>query len=189
MGSHMRFSRTVPNLSRAFTVVMLWAVLLTVHANACAQTPPLPSWNDGPAKQSIISFVSEVTDNSGAKYVQPEDRIATFDQDGTLWVEHPLYTQAMFALDRIHELAPQHPEWSQREPFKAVLANDLEAMTKFSESDWEVILAVTHTGMSTEAFLGIVKQWLATAKDPRFHRLHTELVYQPMLEVMDYLRQ
>jgi phosphoglycolate phosphatase-like HAD superfamily hydrolase len=184
----MSFSRTVLKLSRAFTVVTLWAVLLTVHANANAQTSPLPSWNDGPAKQAIVSFVKEVTDKSGTKYVEPEDRIATFDQDGTLWVEHPLYTQAMFALDRIHDLAPQHPEWKQREPFKTVLANDFGAMTKFSESDWEAILAVTHTGMTTEAFLEIVKQWIATAKDPRFHRLHTELVYQPMLEVMHYLR-
>jgi phosphoglycolate phosphatase-like HAD superfamily hydrolase len=184
----MGFSRTVLKFSRTFAVVTLWAVLLTFHANANAQTPPLPSWNDGPTKQAIISFVKEVTDKSGTKYVEPEDRIATFDQDGTLWVEHPLYTQAMFALDRIHDLAPQHPEWKQREPFKTVLANDFGAMTKFSESDWEAILAVTHTGMTTEAFLGIVKQWIATAKDPRFHRLHTELVYQPMLEVMDYLR-
>ena len=91
-----------------------------------------------------------MTDKSGTKYVEPQDRIATFDQDGTLWVEHPLYTQAMFALARVHELAPQHPEWKQHEPFKAVLANDRAAMAKFSESDWEVILAATHAGMTTE---------------------------------------
>jgi phosphoglycolate phosphatase-like HAD superfamily hydrolase len=184
----MNFDRKVPKLFRTFAAGMFCAVLLTICASAGADTSSLPSWNDGPAKQAIISFVKDVTDKSGTKYVEPEDRIATFDQDGTLWVEHPLYTQAMFALDRIHELAPHHPEWKQREPFKAVLANDLDAMTKFSESDWEAILAVTHTGMSTEAFLEIVKQWIATARDPRFHRLHRELVYQPMLEVMDYLR-
>ena len=165
---------------------LLCALVSSVYAQPT--TDPLPSWNDGPAKQAIISFVKEVTDKSGAKYVEPEDRIATFDQDGTLWVEHPLYTQAEFALDRVHELAPQHPEWKQQEPFKAVLANDREAMAKFSESDWEVVLAATHAGMTTETFVEIVKQWMATAKDPRFQRLHTELVYQPMLEVMDYLR-
>jgi phosphoserine phosphatase len=168
--------------------VMLFAVVLTIHADANAQPSALSSWNDGPAKQAIASFVKDVTDKSGTKYVEPQDRIATFDQDGTLWVEHPLYAQAMFALARVHELAPQHPEWKQHEPFKAVLANDREAMAKFAESDWEVILAATHTGMTTKAFRERVQQWLATAKDPRFHQPYTALVYQPMLEVMDYLR-
>jgi phosphoglycolate phosphatase-like HAD superfamily hydrolase len=179
----MNFRRR-PKLSGAFGAVMLLA--LTFHANA--QTPQLPSWNDGPAKQAIVAFVKAVTDKSGAKYVEPQDRIATFDQDGTLWVEHPLYTQAMFALTRVHELAPQHPEWKQREPFKAVLTGDRETMAKFTESDWEIILAATHTGMTTQAFQELVKQWLATAKDPRFHQPYTALVYQPMLELMDYLR-
>jgi phosphoglycolate phosphatase-like HAD superfamily hydrolase len=167
----------------ALAVVMV--LMLNLPANA--QTPALASWNDGPAKQAIVSFVKEVTDKSGTKYVEPRDRIATFDQDGTLWVEHPLYTQAMFALARVHELAPQHPEWKQREPFKAVLANDYSAMANFSESDWTLILAATHAGMTTEAFQALVKQWLATAKDERFHQPYTALVYQPMLEVMDYL--
>jgi hypothetical protein len=144
----MKFHRKVPKLSGAFAAVMLFAVAQTVHANANAQTSVLPSWNDGTAKQAIISFVKEVTDKSGGKYVEPKDRIATFDQDGTLWVEHPLYAQATFALDRVHELAPQHPEWKQREPFKAVIANDREAMAKFSESDWVVVLAATHAGMT-----------------------------------------
>ncbi len=184
----MNLHRKVPKLSGAFAAVMLFALVLTVHSNANAQTSVLTSWNDGPATQAIVSFVNKVTDKSGTNYVPPEDRIATFDQDGTLWVEHPLYAQAMFALTRVHELAPQHPEWKQHEPFKAVLTNDREAMAKFSESDWEVILAATHTGMTTEAFQALVKQWLATAKDPRFHQPYTELVYQPMLEVMDFLR-
>jgi phosphoserine phosphatase len=173
----------VPNLICAVTAVVLLALAL---ADASAQ--PLPSWNDGPAKQAIVSFVKEVTDKSGAKYVEPEDRIATFDQDGTLWVEHPLYTQAMFAVTRVHELAPQHLDWKQREPFKAVLTNDREAIAKFAESDWELILAATHTGMTTEVFQQLVKDWLATAKDPRFHQPYTALIYQPMLEVMNYLR-
>ena len=118
----------------------------------------------------------------------PEDRIATFDQDGTLWVEHPLYTQAMFALDRVAALAPEHPEWKDQEPFKAVLAGDREAMAKFSEGDWAKIIAATHAGMTIEEFAAIVQDWLATAKHPRFKRPYTELVYQPMLEVMEYLR-
>jgi phosphoglycolate phosphatase-like HAD superfamily hydrolase len=184
MDSH----RKIPKLPGAFAAVMLFAAALTVHTNANAQTSVLPSWNDGPAKQAIVSFVNKVTDKSSTNYVEPEDRIATFDHDGTLWVEHPLYAQAMFALARVHQLAHQHSEWKQHEPFKAVLTNDREAMAKFSELDWEVILAATHSGMTTEAFQELVKQWLATDKDPRFQRLHTELVYEPMLEVMDYMR-
>jgi hypothetical protein len=123
-----------------------------------------------------------------ALQTEPLDRIVTFDQDGTIGVEHPLYVQATFALARVHDLAPHHPEWKQRDPFKAVLANDRAAMAKFSESDWEIILAATHAGMTTEAFQKLAKQWLATSRDPRFHQPYTALVYQPMLEVMDYLR-
>ena len=170
----------------AFAATMFWTLALNLCANA--QTPPLASWNDGPAKQAILAFVKEVTDTTNTKYVEPQDRVATFDQDGTLWVEHPLYTQATFALARVHELAPQHREWKKRDPFKAVLADDRAAMAKFSESDWEIILAATHAGMTTGAFQQLVKQWLATARDPRFHQPYTALVYQPMLEVMDYLR-
>jgi phosphoserine phosphatase len=129
-----------------------------------------------------------VTTEGGTDFVPPEDRIATFDQDGTLWVEHPLYGQAMFALERVGALAPEHPEWKDQEPFKAVLTGDREAMAKFTEQDWERIIAATHAGMTNDAFQEIVKAWLAKAKDPRFKRPYTELVYQPMLEVMDYLR-
>ncbi|HKD65987.1 MAG TPA: HAD family hydrolase [Candidatus Binataceae bacterium] len=182
----MNFRPKARKLPGAFAAATFSAPALTLYANA--RTPALASWNDGPAKQAIASFIKEVTDTSGTKYVEPLDRIATFDQDGTLWVEHPLYTQATFAIARARDLAPQHPEWQQRDPFKAVLANDLAAMAKFSESDWEIILAATHAGMTTEAFQQLVKQWLATARDPRFHQLYTALVYQPMLEVMDYVR-
>ena len=137
-------------------VALLCGLLLAVRANA--QAPSLPSWNEGSAKHAIIAFVKEVTDGPSPEYVHPEDRVATFDQDGTLWVEHPLYTQAVFALDRVHELAPRHPEWNQREPFNAVLANDPSALAGFSESDWEPIVAATHSGMSTEAFGEIGRQ-------------------------------
>jgi phosphoserine phosphatase len=166
------------------------AVALGVSAwSAQAAEDPLPSWNDGPAKQAIVEFVETVTTEGGADYVAPADRIATFDQDGTLWVEHPLYTQAMFALDRVVELAPQHPEWKTKEPFKAVLAGDREAMAKFSEGDWAELVGATHAGMTTEQFLKIAGDWLAKAKHERFKRPYTELIYQPMLEVMDYLRE
>jgi uncharacterized protein YifE (UPF0438 family) len=170
------------------TVLVLFVVLLGA-TGAQAQRDPLPSWNDGAAKKAIISFVKDTTEKSSPKYVEPKDRIATFDQDGTLWTEHPLYGQAMFALDRLGKLAPQHPEWKETEPFKAVLAGDREAMAKFTEKDWMEIVAVTHAGMGTEEFQTIVKQWITTAKAPRFDRLYTDLVYQPMLEVLKYLRE
>jgi phosphoserine phosphatase len=152
------------------------------------QSDPLPSWNDGPSKAAVLAFVRDTTDKSSSKFVEPADRIATFDQDGTLWTEHPIYGQAAFALARVGEMAPQHPEWKQKEPFKSVLARDNAAMAKFSEADWLQIVAVTHAGMSTEAFQKIVNDWIATAKAPRFDRLYTDLIYQPMLEVMQYLR-
>lgn len=155
-----------------------------------AQMPdhPLASWNEGPAKAALLSFVSATTEPSNKNFVRPEDRVATFDQDGTLWVEHPLYTQAMFALDRLQALAPQHPEWQSQEPFKAVLSNDKAALAHFSEADWAEIIFLTHSGMNQAAFREIAGQWLATAKHPRFQRLYTDVVYQPMIEVLRYLR-
>jgi phosphoglycolate phosphatase-like HAD superfamily hydrolase len=169
--------------------IKLAATLLAVWLVATAQAAdPLPSWNDGQAKQAILNFVEQVTVSSRPTYVPAENRIATFDNDGTLWVEHPLYTQAIFALDRVKTLAPEHPEWKTTEPFKSVLAGDKEGMAKFGEQDWAHIIGATHAGMTTEAFLEIAKQWLTTAKHPRFQRPYTELVYQPMLEVMNYLR-
>ena len=150
---------------------------------------PLPSWNNGAAKKAILAFVKDTTEKSSPKYVDPKDRVATFDQDGTLWTEHPMYGQAMFALDRLGKMAPQHPDWKETEPFKAVLSGDREAMSTFSEKDWMEIIAVTHSGMSNEDFQVLVKAWISTAKAPRFDRLYTDLVYQPMLEVMKYLRE
>jgi phosphoserine phosphatase len=160
-----------------------WAI-----AAAAQSSDPLPSWNDGPARQAIVEFVEAVTEERGADFVPPEDRIATFDQDGTLWVEHPLYAQGMFALERVIKMAPEHPEWKTKEPFQAVLTGDRAAMAKFSEGDWAEIIGATHAGMTTEQFLEIAGDWLAKAKHERFKRPYTELIYQPMLEVMDYLR-
>jgi phosphoglycolate phosphatase-like HAD superfamily hydrolase len=174
-------------LSWSLRAALAIIVALLGMTNARAQDP-LPSWNDGAAKQAIVAFVNATTDKSSPKYVGPADRVATFDQDGTLWTEQPLYAQAMFGLDRVGKMAPQHPEWKQKEPFKSVLAGDRAAMSKFTEADWMQIVAVTHSGMSTEAFRGLVKDWLATAKAPRFDRPYTDLIYQPMLEVMQYLR-
>ena len=159
-----------------------------LSASAHAADDPLASWNDGAAKQAILDFVAEVTDDAGSAFVPIDDRIATFDQDGTLWVSHPLYAQGMFALDRVAALAPDHPEWTTEEPFKAVLAGDHEAMAKFTEQDWERIIAATHAGMTNEDFQEIVAAWLAKARHPKFDRPYTELIYQPMLEVMELLR-
>jgi phosphoserine phosphatase len=178
-------------LLRAASLITTLPLLITGTAGlvqAAGTTGALDSWNDGSAKQTILDFVEAVTDKSKPAYVPPEERIATFDQDGTLWVEHPLYAQAMFALDRVRVLAPSHPEWTNRPPFSAVLSGDRAAMAKFSEHDWTEIIAATHAGMSTDAFLEIVVRWLATAKHPVFKRPYTELIYKPMLEVMDYLR-
>jgi phosphoserine phosphatase len=149
---------------------------------------PLPSWNDGAAKSAIVAFVKATTDSAGKDFVRPQDRIATFDQDGTLWVEHPMYTQLAFVLSRLAELAPQHPEWKTSEPFKSTLAGDLAAFANFTMADLETLVAASHAGMSTDDFSGIVSAWLTKASHPRWKRPYTELVYQPMLEVMQYLR-
>jgi phosphoglycolate phosphatase-like HAD superfamily hydrolase len=149
---------------------------------------PLPSWNDGAAKQAIMNFVQTTTDSGSTNLVPPEERIATFDQDGTLWVEKPMYAQVMYCLDRVPAIVAAKPELKNVEPFKTVLAGDREAMARLPMKDLEKIAAATLTGMSTEQFQENVKQWLATAKDPRWHRPYTGLTYQPMQEVLKYLR-
>jgi len=175
-------------ISRACAATLLLCAALTTVLSGQAQTDPLPSWNDGTAKQAIVAFVKTTTDESNPAFVKPADRIATFDQDGTLWTEHPLYAQAMFAFARVGQLAPQHPGWKTTQPFQAVLTGDKAAIGKFTETDWMQIVGATHAGMSTADFEQLVKQWLATAKAPRFDRPYTDLIYQPMLEVMQYLR-
>ena len=175
-------------LSTAAMLPSLPGLIAATAADAQAPSGVLPSWNDGPAKQAILDFVHATIDQASPSYVPPDDRVATFDQDGTLWVEHPIYTQAMFALDRARVLAPAHPQWKNDEPFKTVLSGDLAEVDHLTEKDWTEIIGATHAGISTDEFLDIAKQWLETAKHPRFKRHYTELVYQPMFEVLDYLR-
>ncbi len=152
-----------------------------------AQGDPLPSWNDTPTKQAIVEFVGRVT-KAGPDFVAPAERIATFDNDGTLWVEQPMYVQMAFALDRVKTLAPMHPEWKNKEPFQSVLDGDMKALIESGERGLVEIIMVTHAGMTTDEFSKIVTDWLATARHPRFKRPYTELVYQPMLELLSYLR-
>jgi phosphoglycolate phosphatase-like HAD superfamily hydrolase len=151
-------------------------------------TDPLPSWNDGPVKQAIVEFVHVTTDKSSPKYVSPEQRIATFDQDGTLWIEHPMYTQVMYCLHRVGVLAKKKLEFWKREPFKTVLSGDRRAIAKLPPKDLEEIAAVTLSGITVEEFNSDVRQWLTTAKHPRWKRPYTELTYQPMREVLSYFR-
>src|SRR5262245_49508866 len=161
---------------------------LAISAPAFAQTDPLPSWNEGPAKKAIVEFVRATTEATSPKFVAPEARVAVFDQDGTTWVSHPMYTQVVYCLERVAVLAKAKPELKTREPFKTVLSGNREAMAKLTMKDLEVILMATLTGMSVEQFKDEVKSWIETAKRPRWNLPYTDLTYQPMLEVMQYLR-
>ena len=156
--------------------------------SALAQTAVLPSWNEGPTKASIVDFVARVTAQGGPDFVPADQRIATFDNDGTLWIEQPMYVQMAFALDRVREMAPMHPEWKDKQPFKAVLEGDMKALAESGERGMVEIMMVTHGGMTTAEFEKIVTEWLATARDARFKRPYTELIYQPMLELLGFLR-
>lgn len=160
-----------------------------------AQTPravpssqPLPSWNDGASRQAIVDFVGRVTRAGSADFVPPAERVATFDNDGTLWAENPMYFQGIFALDRARELAGKDAVLAQREPFRSILGNDQAAIAKFGEPEIAALMATTHAGMTTEEFAAIVRRWTETATHPRFRRRYVELVYQPMLELLAYLR-
>jgi phosphoserine phosphatase len=150
---------------------------------------PLPSWNDGPSKRAILDFVKKVTTPGSPDFVPVPERIATFDNDGTLWVEQPFYTQLAFALDRVKALAPEHPEWKEKEPFKSVLAGDLKGVLAGGDHALAEIVMVTHAGMTPEEFGKVVQDWIATAKHPRFGKPYTQCVYQPMLELLSYLRE
>jgi hypothetical protein len=149
---------------------------------------PLPSWNDGPSKQAIVSFVNRVTRQGSPDFVPVEQRIATFDNDGTLWSEQPIYFQVAFAMDRVKALAPKHPEWKTAQPFKGVIEGDAKAVAASGEKGLLEIIAASHAGMTTEEFEKIVADWIAQARHPRFKRLYSEMVFQPMLEVLQYLR-
>ena len=181
-GGEMRTSRTLRILILAILAIVL------ISGAAKATEDPLPSWNDGPVKKAIAEFVGRVTTEGGPDFVAPAERIATFDNDGTLWAEQPMYFQLQFALDRVKALAPKHPEWKEKQPFKALLAGDMKGFVSGGAKSLAEVMAVSHSGMTTEEFDGIVKDWLATAKHPRFKRPYTEVVYQPMLDLLAYLR-
>lgn len=156
---------------------------------AWAQEPdPLPSWNDRQVKSDILDFVARVTTEGSPEYVAPQDRIATFDNDGTLWVEKPLYTQFVFVIDRVKAVSNQHPEWKTKEPFKSALDANTEKLLTYGEKGAIALITATHSGMTTVEFNDIVSDWLKTAKHPRFKRPYTDLTYKPMIELLDYLR-
>ena len=170
-------------LKRIFIIAVLF---LSVRSVLVADV--LPSWNDGTAKQSIIEFVTAVTTSGSADFVPPAERIAVFDNDGTLWAEQPVYFQAFFIFDRIKQLAPQHPEWKTKEPFASVLKGDTQTALAGGERALLEMAMATHAGTTTEEFETIVSEWIATARHPQTGKLYTEMVYQPMLELLDYLR-
>ena len=165
-------------------------VLFLIACRSLAQNipDPLPSWNDGPAKRGIVGFVKQVTNEGGPDFVPVASRIAVFDNDGALWAEQPVYFQFLFAIDRVKALAPQHPEWQSEEPFASLLKGDIKAALASGEHGMLEIVAATHSGMTTVEFQKVVKDWLTTAKHPKTGRPYTQMVYQPMIELLAYLR-
>ena len=170
----------------ATSIAVWWASLAALPA--AAQTDPLPSWNEGAAKQAIVKFVGDATRDGGTGFVPAAERIAVFDNDGTLWSEQPVYFQVAFAIDQVKLMAPKHPEWTTEEPFKSLIAGDVKHALAQGEKAILQMMAATHTGMTTDEFSHTVAQWAATAKHPRSGHLYTEMVFQPMLELMTYLR-
>jgi len=176
-------------MKRTLLTALNLAFVLTFGGLAQAKSAdPLPSWNDGKAKQSIIEFVAKVTKKGSSDFVPPAERIAVFDNDGTLWSEKPMYFQLFFAIDRVKALAPQHPEWKTKEPFASLLKGDVKGVLAGGTKSVGEIVMASHAGMTTDEFELIVKDWIATAKHPATKRLYTEMVYQPMLELLAYLR-
>jgi phosphoglycolate phosphatase-like HAD superfamily hydrolase len=176
-------TRRRSGLDIAVVALLLLALCLPAFA-----ADSLPSWNEGSAKAAIVDFVEKVTKPGSPEFVPGPERIAVFDNDGTLWVEQPMYVQFAFLLDRVKALAPQHPEWKDTQPFKAALERDLKALGQFGARGLAELNAAASTGMTSEEYEKIVEDWLATARDPKFERPYTELVYQPMLELLAYLR-
>jgi len=173
---------------RSFIGGVAASTLVLRSAPSWAQGDPLPSWNDGPNKQSILDFVTRTTTPGSRDWVPVPERIATFDNDGTLWTEQPMYFQMIFALDRVKALAPRHPEWRTAEPFRSILAGDRNQLAGLGEKGLLEAVAATHAGITTEAFRKTVLDWLATARHPRFKRPYTDLIYQPMTELLAWLR-
>ncbi|NEJ19697.1 HAD family hydrolase [Rhizobium leguminosarum] len=173
-------------LARDGTLAVIASLLFI--ASAYAQSDPLPSWNETASKSAIVSFVAKVTGQGSPDFIPETERVAVFDNDGTLWVEQPMYTQLAFALDRVKVLAPQHPEWKETQPFKAVLEGDMKALAASGEKGLVELIMATHAGMTSSDFQKVVTDWLASARDPKFKRPYTELVYQPMVELLAYLR-
>jgi hypothetical protein len=174
---------------RQFAALVLGtAASLTLAAPATAQSDPLPSWNDGPAKEAIVKFVQATTDAASPNFVPLAERIATFDQDGTLWVEHPIYTQVVYCFDRVSAVVKEKPELANEEPFKTVLSGDREAIGKLSMDDLLKIVGATLTGMDVDTFRDEVTAWIAAARDPRWKRPFTDLTYLPQIELLKYLR-
>ncbi|SCW89676.1 haloacid dehalogenase-like hydrolase [Rhizobium mongolense subsp. loessense] len=176
------FPKPAPGLGLAIMATLLFV------ASAQAQSDPLPSWNDTAPKAAVVAFVGKVTKEGSPEFVPQSERVAVFDNDGTLWAEHPMYTQLAFALDRVKVLAPAHPEWKDTQPFKAVLEGDMKTLAASGEKGLVDIIMTTHAGMTSDDFKKVVTDWLATARDPKFKRPYTELVYQPMIELLAYLR-
>lgn len=171
-----------------FAVSIAAGLWVTSCAAALAQTDPLPSWNEGAAKTNIVVFVKRVTTEGAAGFVPVAQRIAVFDNDGTLWTEQPVYFQLAFAFDRVRALAPLHPEWRTEQPYKGVLDGDMKALAAAGEKGLLAIMSATHSGMTTQDFAKTVADWTMTARHPRFNRPYTDLVYQPMLELLAYMR-
>ncbi len=169
-------------------LALVVALLVSIPLLASAQTDPLPAWKEGAAKTAIVEFVASVVDSSGPDFVAPEDRIAVFDNDGTLWSEQPIYFQLAFALDRVRAMAPDHPEWKDTEPFSSVLAGYTQGLLASGEKGLLELVVPAHSGMTTDEFAATVSDWLATARHPRFDRPYDQLVYQPQLELLEYLR-
>jgi haloacid dehalogenase-like hydrolase len=190
----MKSMNPIPKISRRVLLSTLAAIpsvigpLRPATALAQASTDPLPSWNDGAVKASITNFVVRAATPGSPDFVETTQRVITFDNDGTLWCEQPMYVQFAFALDRLKTLAPQNPDWQTRQPFKAALEGDLDMLIASGQRGLVEIIAATHAGMTTDEFTRIVLDWLKTARHPRFHRPYTELVYQPMIELLAYLR-